>query len=96
MTAQTKGSGPHKGGSLLWAVLVSLDVNKNAPILMKELLKSLGLFWLERGGSVIRFQDVIGKVNSYSESQESESWRKKENSKSKAAKTGWVIYLFLW
>lgn len=44
MTAQTKGSGPHKGGSLLWAVLVSLDVNKNAPILMKELLKSLGLF----------------------------------------------------
>lgn len=97
MTAQTKGCGPHKGGLLLWAVWVSLEVNKDTLILMKEVLRSLGPFWLDRGGSIIRFQDVIGKVaNSYSESQESKFWRKQENSnRAKQQKIGRIIYVSL-
>lgn len=41
-TDTAKGSGPHEGGPLLWAVSLSLDVNKNIQILKREVLRSLG------------------------------------------------------
>lgn len=99
-TRMAKESGPLEGGPLLWKVSLSLDANKYTQVLKREALRSLGLFWLEWAGPIVRFHNVIGKVRDKLLKWEPGKLIVKENrnteGQSKTAKMVNNFVFFLW